>query len=258
MKKFLATMLIGLFVFAVSSCHIAWRSEEKAVATAFKDITQMAEAVEKYDVPAEEVVPYIYKVSKAMAEKMDAENEFEPTKTSYQIYQGHIIAKEHNIPNPALEEVLVRTKENMDDIGAIGWSAILGGVLLGLGTLGKFMGGPYNIAGMALQAIGQRFVPDYDKVKKAAVGAIASFDKVLADYGEMLDAAPETKKMLTEKLGKDPVEWMKDNLRRAQTDLGATEVSNIMNIMKSQMTTENGILKPTAAEIDKFLKKTLS
>lgn len=258
MKYLLTLALVAIATFALSSCGWMSRSEQKAIAVGFKDIQQMAESTTKFNVPAEEVVPYIQKVAEALATQVDPENEFEPTKTAYEIYQGHVIAKENNIPNPALEKVLVATKNNINDISSIGWGAILGGGLLALGAVGKFMGGPWNIAGMGLQALGQRFVPDYDKYKKAAVGALASVDTALTQYGEMLDAAPETKKALQEKLGKDPVDWLKGKLKSAQTDLGTPEVSALLQTMKKEMTTQNGVLKPTAEELDKFLKKMVS
>jgi hypothetical protein len=218
----------------------------------------MAESSTKYKVPADQVVPYILKVSEALSSKLDPENEFSPTKTSFEIYQGYLISKENDIPNPALETVLIATKRNVEDMSAIGWGAWVGGALLVLGAAGKFMGGPWNIAGMALQSLGQRFVPDYNKYKKAAVGAIASVDQALATYGELLDAAPETKKALADKLGKDPIDWFKEKLNKAQTDLGTPDVSILLNTMKHEMTTKDGVLKPTSDEIDKFLKKLIS
>jgi hypothetical protein len=188
---------------------------------------------------------------------MDPNNEVLPTKSAYEIYQGHIFGVQHNKPNPALKEIEEATKVNVDDIGTWTWGGLAAGSLIALGFVGRLMGGPWNVAGVALQGLGRRLVPDYDKTKKAVIGAIASVDKALTDYGDMLETLPETRKALTEKLGKDPVEWMKERLNKAQTDLNTPEVSEMMSLMKKHMTTEDGVLKPTTSEIDNFFKKML-
>lgn len=258
MKNTCGFILVALFSLFLASCHFANRSEEKAVATAFRDINQMAEASSKFKVPPSEVLPYIQKVSEAMIQVTDPEGQFLPTKTAFEIYQGHIIATENDIPNPALDGILKATESNIQDISPIGWGAILGGLLLAIGAAGKFVGGPWNIAGMLVQTIGKSFVPDYNKYKKAAVGALASVDKVLDNYGCLLDLSPELKKSLSDKLGEDPVIWFKKQLKTTQTDLGTPEVSQILDTLKNEMTTKNGTLHTSSDEIGSFIKKMIS
>jgi hypothetical protein len=253
MKKI---VIISISLLVLSGC--VNRTEEKATKTGLADIKEMAESSLKYNVPAEQTMPVIYNTAKKLYDKLDPEGEFPATKKAGEIYQGYLISKQYNVPNPALEEIKAATQKNIDDIASWSWGAILGGGLLALGAVGKFLGGPWNLAGLGLQAIGQRMIPDYEKVKKAAVGAIASVDKALSDYGDILDTCPDTKKALKEKLGQDPVEWMKDKLNSVQTDLGTPEVSHLLNEMKKQMTTEDGVLKPTTTELDKFISKSIS
>ncbi len=141
-----------------------------------------------------------------------------------------------------------------------GWLATLGGgILVVAGIAGKMMGPPWNLGGMAAEALGRRLVPKYEETKQAAVGMLVATDSVLTDYGDMLDTLPEVKKILTDKLGSDPVSWFKDQLQKAHTDQGTENaVSTMLKLAKHEMTTEDGVLTPEVTELDKFLAKGLS
>jgi hypothetical protein len=255
MKPICQTLLIVALLIPISGCGVT-KAERQAISKGTANISEMCDAVLKYKVPPEEILPNIKAVAQQLNQKFDSEKEFAPTKTSNEIYQGHIYAQQNNVPNPALEEIQKSTKKDIEEIGSgWNWRMILGGGIGLAALVGKFLGPPWNLAGMGLQLLGQRLVPDYDKTKKAAVGAIASVDETLTQFGFILAAMPEVNMALTEKLGKNPIEWIKEKLNKVQTDLGTPETSEFLDKLKKEMTTENGILKPTMADLDKFFKK---
>lgn len=141
-----------------------------------------------------------------------------------------------------------------------GWLATVGGgILVAAGLFGKMMGPPWNLGGMAAEALGRRLVPKYEETKKAAVGMLVATDSVLTDYGDLLDTMPEVKKTLGEKLGQDPVKWFKTQLQKVNTDNGTEPaVSEILTMVKRHLTTEDGSLAPEMNEVDQFLNTSLS
>lgn len=141
-----------------------------------------------------------------------------------------------------------------------GWLATVGGgILVAAGLFGKMMGPPWNLGGMAAEALGRRLVPKYEQTKKAAVGMLVATDSVLTDYGDLLDTMPEVKKLLTERIGQDPVKWFKIQLQKANTDNGTEPaVSEMLAMVKTHLTTEGGVLAPEVTELDKFLSTGLS
>lgn len=141
-----------------------------------------------------------------------------------------------------------------------GWLATVGGGLLVVaGLAGKFMGPPWNLGGMAAEALGRRLVPKYEETKQAAMGMIVATDSVLTDYGDLLDTMPDVKKILTDKLGQDPVTWFKKQLQKANTDNGVEPaVSSLVQLAKKHLTTEDGALAPEMKELNDFLAKGLS
>ncbi len=141
-----------------------------------------------------------------------------------------------------------------------GWLATVGGgILVVAGMAGKFMGPPWNLGGMAAEALGRRLVPKYEETKQAAMGMIVATDSVLTDYGDLLDTMPETKKVLADKLGQDPVSWFKKQLQKANTDNGVEPaVSSMVAMAKKHLTTEDGALAPEVKELTDFLAKGMS
>lgn len=142
-----------------------------------------------------------------------------------------------------------------------GWLATIGGgLLVAAGFAGKLLGPPWNIAGSLAEGLGRRLVPKYEETKQAAIGMVVATDKVLTDYGDILDAFPDLKKAMSEKLnGQDPVAWFKTQLQKANTDQGTeSAVRAMLELAKSQMTTEGGVLKPQVSEMDKILTKGFS
>jgi hypothetical protein len=141
-----------------------------------------------------------------------------------------------------------------------GWLATVGGgILVAAGLVGKFMGPPWNLGGMAAEALGRRLVPKYEETKQAAMGLIVATDAVLTNYGELLDTMPEVKKVLADKLGQDPVAWFKKQLQKANTDNGVEPaVSSLVQLAKKHLTTEDGALAPEMKELNDFLAKGLS
>ena len=190
----------------------------------------------------------IGEVSKTAAKVLDPDGEIKPTTTA-----AAIAAR----PQEEIQKILDDARNGPVGTGWFNWATILGGAAIAAGVLGKVLGPPFNIAGNIIQFTASKFVPNYDKTKVAATGLIASTEKMMADYGELLDTMPEVKAKIREKLnGADPVEWMKENLRKTQVDLGThNEVAEIIKMMKTELTTKNGVLTPTVAELDKFISK---
>lgn len=142
-----------------------------------------------------------------------------------------------------------------------GWLATIGGgLLVAAGFAGKLLGPPWNIAGSLAEGLGRRLVPKYEETKQAALGMVVATDKVLTDYGDILDAFPDLKKAMADKLnGQDPVAWFKSQLQKANTDQGTeTAVKAMLDLAKHHMTTEGGVLKPQVSEMDKILTKGFS
>jgi hypothetical protein len=116
------------------------------------------------------------------------------------------------------------------------------------------MGPQWNVAGMAVQGLAAKFLPNYERDRKAAVGTIVAVDDVLSQYGGLLELSPELKAKLAEKLGMDPVAWMKDKLEKAHQDLGVhEEVADLISLLKKEVTTTDGVLTPELAELEKVM-----
>jgi hypothetical protein len=140
------------------------------------------------------------------------------------------------------------------------WLATLGGgLLVAVGFAGKLLGPPWNIAGSLAEGLGRRLVPKYEETKQAAIGGIVALETVLTNYSDLLDAMPELKAALALKVGKDPIDWFKDQLQKAHTDQGTQgAVGSLMALMKRELPTEAGVIKPSVSELDSFLAKHLS
>jgi hypothetical protein len=241
--------LILVMVFAMSSCTT--KNERKAAET-LRNIQNITLAVKQdpSKVTPAEGIAVIELAAGAAANNIDPKNEAPATVTVEQII---------NNKKEAFKKIII-------DASTVppsdwGWLATVGsGILIAAGFVGRAMGPPWNIAGMASEALGRKLVPHYEETKQAAIGMIAATESVLEQYGDLLDTMPETKKVLQEKLGgQDPVEWFKSQLQKAHTDLGTQPaVKQIMDLMKTHLTTEDGVITPAVEEFDKFISKGFS
>jgi len=209
-----------------------------------RNIAEVAEAGVDGSIPQEVALGTIKQVSETSANHIDPEQKVKPVTTAKEIAVS---------PEPELKKVLDSAKAGPSKLA---WGAIVGVGVMALGLVGKFLGPPFNIIGSLMQTVAGRVLPNYDRDRKAAMGTVVALDQVLTHYGSLLDAMPETKKILQEKLGADPVKWMKIKLSQAHQDLGVhTEVSAVMSMLKKEVTTENGVLAPAVDEFDKIVSK---
>lgn len=255
MKYIVGFLMAVLLSISFTSCSFQSAREKEAVVSAFRDIKEMSDSSIKYGVPAEHVMKTINDTAKIVVEKIDPEHEYGPTKKALEIYYGWMIVKETDQPNPALEEIQIKTKERVESIVPINWGMIAGTSLVAAGFIGKFFGGPFNIAGILAQFLGRRLIPEHNEIKKAAVGAIASIDSVVVEFDNILSQHPELRNELKEKLGKEPILWMRERLKSTQIDMGIPEVKNVLTSMRKELTTVGGVLKPTPDEIENFVRK---
>lgn len=247
-KKFLIAFVLSFAIgFTITSCTT---DRERYAAKQFKNISEVVLATKDATSPLDKDVALtvIGEVAKTAAKVLDPDNEIKPTSTA-----AAIAAR----PQEEIQKILEDAHNGPTGSSWFNWATILGGAAIAAGVVGRILGPPFNIAGNIIQFTASKFVPNYDKTKVAATGLIASTEKMLADYAELLDTMPEVKAKLKDKLkGADPVEWMKENLRKTQVDLGThNEVAEIIKMMKNELTTKNGVLTPTVAEIDKFISK---
>ncbi len=200
----------------------------------------------------------IAKASDKSANTLDPDHKISPDTTAPKIIE----AEATTLPgqqNPELEKVIAASVSGPapSGIGSLGWGTIAGSALILLGGIGKFMGPPWNIGGALIQGVASRLLPNYERNKNVAVGTIVATDQLLTQWGGLLDALPEAKKQISDKIGSaDPVQWMKDKLESAHQDLGVqSDVSALMSVLKTEITTKDGVLTPSTVELDKFLSK---
>lgn len=246
-RKFLVVFVLSILIgFSLSACG---SKREKYATEQFRNIAEVVKATEDTERPLakEAALAIIKEVAQTAADTLDPEKEVKPITTA-----SAIVVR----PQEELQKILESAKAGPSE-GWFNWPTILGVGALVAGLAGRFLGPPFNIVGNIVQFTASKFVPNYDKTKAATVGLIASTEKMLVDYGAILDSMPEVKAKLTLRLnGRDPVEWMKENLRKTQVDLGShNEVAEIIKLMKTEMTTKDGIISPTVAEIDNFISK---
>lgn len=240
-KKLPLLILVFFAVFAISSC---FTGTERYCITQLRNDSEIADASLNFGLDSKTALSAISNSSKAAADKVDPDKECPPISTAPAIAQN---------PQYELQKIFNFISAG-PSTGWLNWTSIVGGVAVFAGIAGQLLGPPYNIIGNAIQGLAQRTLPDYKKTKTAVVGAIASTDQMLTDYGSLLDTMPEVKAKLTEKMGGDPVTVMKKNLQNIQTDLGTQpEIAALMAVMKAQMTTQNGVLTPTVQDLDKYL-----
>jgi hypothetical protein len=231
-------LLISLLL--LSGC----KTRDQYAATQLRNISEVAQSADT--IGAARAVAVIKDIADTTAAKLDPAGSAKPVTTAAAIRAN---------PEPELRKVYASASAGPGNWTMGLWSA-LGIGAMALGVVGKFLGGPWNIAGMGAQALAKRFLPDYDENKKVAASVIVSVDSMLAQYGSMLDASPELKAKLTEKLGQDPVAWAKAKLEDAHTDLGnAQQVAAFMDTLKAELTTNGSVLQPSAAELDAWLAK---
>jgi hypothetical protein len=240
---FMLSMCVGVFLASCKEARIEYAAKQ------FKNIDQIVLATKDSNAPLNKdaALTVIGEVAKVAAAKLDPEGEVEPTSTA-----SAIAAR----PQEELQKIIQSANAGPSS-GWFNWATILGGAAIVAGIAGRFLGPPFNIAGNAIQLVASRFVPNYDKTKVAAAGLIASTDKMLTDYGELLETMPEVKAKLKEKLnGKEPVDWMKDVLRRSQTDLGThSEIAEVIKLMKKELPTSDGKIAATMKDLDEFIAK---
>lgn len=240
---FLLSVIIG---FSLASCK---SPREKYATEQFRNIEEIVKATEDTDRPLSKdaALVVIKQVAQSAANTLDPEKEVKPITTSAAIVQR---------PQEELQKIIESAKAGPSE-GWLNWATVLGGAAVIAGVVGRFLGPPFNVAGNIIQFTASKFVPNYDKTKAATVGLITSTEKMLGDYGVLLDSMPEVKAKLMQKLnGKDPVDWMKDVLRKSQVDLNThNEIAEVIKLMKSEMTTKNGVISPTVEEIDHFIAK---
>lgn len=246
-KKVLIVFLISVclgFMFGCAS------EREKYATKQFRNIAEITKAVNDQNKPLDAgvAIKVIGDVSSKAAEKLDPDGEIKPDTNSFAIAQN---------PQVELQKILDSANQGPEQSGWLSVWTWVGGAALVAGAVGQFLGGPYAIAGNLLKTVASRCVPNYEKTKVAAVGVITSVETVLDQYGSLLDTMPEVKAKLQERLGgKDPVVWFKEQLKSSQTDVGASaDVAFVIDLMKKEMTTDGGKLKPTVEELDQFLSK---
>lgn len=245
--RFIIVFLMAFVVgFSLTSCQ---SPREKYATEQFRNIVEIVKATEDTERPLSKdaALVIIKSVAQTAADTLDPEKEIKPITTASAIVER---------PQEELQKIVESAKAGTSE-GWFNWATILGGAAIVAGAVGKFLGPPFNVAGNIIQFTASKFIPNYDKTKVATVGLIASTEKMLGDYGDLLETMPEIKAKLTQKLnGRDPVEWMKENLRKTQVDLGShNEVAEIIKLMKTEMTTKDGVISPTVEEIDKFIAK---
>ncbi len=245
MKKIL---LLIATVFMLSSCMTTGERQGAQTLRNIHNLT-LAHKQSPGTVSATEIVSVIEVASDAAANQIDPKGEAPATVTVSDILTNK---------SASFKKIVV-------DASTVpptdwGWLATVGGgILVAAGMAGKLLGPPWNLAGSAAEMLGRKLVPNYEETKQAAVGLIVATDSVLSDYGDILDAAPETKKILTEKLGMDPVTWFKTQLQKANTDNGTqAAISNLMELTKTHLTTTDGVLSPQVHELDSFLAKNIT
>ena len=240
---FSLSMCVGVFLASCKDARVEYSAKQ------FKNIDQIVLATKDPNTPLNKdaALSVIGEVAKVASAKLDPDGEVEPTSTASAIAQR---------PQEELQKIIQSANAGPSS-GWFNWATILGGAAIAAGVVGRFLGPPFNIAGNAIQLVASRCVPNYDKTKVAAAGLVASTDKMLVDYGDLLDTMPEVKAKLKEKLnGMEPVDWMKTTLRKSQTDLGThSEIAEVINLMKTELTTKDGHISPTMKELDEFISK---
>lgn len=215
---------------------------------------EAAKSATQYGANKDAALDVIAKTSGLAADKLDPEKKIQPVTTAAAIAQAEKTTPP-GMPNPELVKIFQSAAKG--PTGAIPWGTIGGGLLIAIGLAGKFMGPPYNIVGQMAQTLGSKLIPTYDRDRKVAVGAIVATEQALGEYGVLLDLTPEVKARLKEKLGgQDPVVWLKEKLETAQQDLGVhSEVSELIEMLKKEVTTKEGVITPSITEFDKFISK---
>jgi hypothetical protein len=252
MKKIL------LFALALSllltGCDLRGKKADFA-ATALRNDKAVADsALRPNGINPQEALRVISDNSGNAADKIDPEKKNPAVTTADNIIIAEQM-KQPGQPNPELKKIY-QFVDAGPGTGSFGWGSILGFGVIALGFVGKFMGPPWNIAGTVAQGLASKFLPTYERDRKVAMGTVVAVDTVLSQYGTLLDAAPETKAKLAEKLGMDPVTWMKDKLEKAHQDLGVhEEVDEVISLLKREMTTTNGVLTPATVELDKLISR---
>jgi hypothetical protein len=246
--KNLILVILAFVVLSFSGCTT---SGERKGAETLRNIHQLSLAVKdpSTKVSADEAIAVIELASNAAANNIDPKFDAPATVTVAAIKSNKL---------EAFRKIII-------DASTLpptdwGWLATIGGgILVAAGLVGKMMGPPWNLGGMAAEALGRRLVPKYEETKKVAVGMLVATDLVLTNYGDLLDTMPEVKAMLTEKLGQDPVKWFKTQIQKANTDNGMEPaVSDMLTMVKRHLTTEGGALAPEMKELDAFISKSLS
>lgn len=249
MKKLL--VILGLMVLLLSGC----KNRETFAVQSLRNNAEVATAALDGGVDQTTALSVIAKSSEASANHLDPEQKIAPVTTAEKIIKAEK-SRDPTEPNPELVKVYQHAK-NGPAAGGWSWKAILGIGAVAVGVVGRMLGPPWNIAGTLIQTVAARCVPTYERDRKAAMGVIVSLETVLSQYGALLDTMPETKKQLVEKLGgKDPVDWMKSKLNSVQQDLGVhADVANVIDMLKKEVTTKDGVIAPAIAEFDKILSR---
>lgn len=241
-------ILTFIAIFMLSSCMT---SGEREGTTTLRNIHNVALAVKKSEahVSPSEALAVIELASESAANVIDPKMEAPASVTVDDITRNK---------DTAFKKIIIDASTlPPTDWGWLATAA--GGILVVAGMAGKIMGPPWNLGGMAAEELGRRLVPKYEETKQAAIGLIVATDSVLTDYGDVLDTMPDVKKILSEKLGQDPVTWFKKQLQKANTDNGVEPaVNSLVQLAKKHLTTEDGSLAPATKELNDFLAKGLS
>lgn len=249
MKKLL--VIFGLMVFLLSGCN----NRNTFSVQSLRNNAEVANAGLNGDIDKDTALSVISSSSEASANHLDPEQKIAPVTTSDKIAKAE---KQRNPtePNPELVKVYQHAK-NGPAKGGWSWGAVLGIGAVAVGVVGRLLGPPWNVAGTLIQTVASRCIPTYERDRKAAMAVIVSVDTVLTQFQGLLDTMPETKKQLADKLGgKDPVDWMKSKLNAVHQDLGAhQEVATVIDMLKKEVTTKDGVIAPAIAEFDKFISR---
>lgn len=257
MLKTISNTVLAIFlIVSLSSCNLS--QKERIGTQSLRDISALAKSTD-LGVPPPHVMGVIAKLANDTADVIDTEKTIKETVTPQQIEEGYQYSKTTNRPNPAIGAIIENFedgKKNVETDWAT-WGAVLSGVAIAAGLVGKFLGPPFNVGGMIIETVAKRCVPQYDNTKKAAVTAIASTDIMLTEFEAILAGNAQLRQDLTAGCGgTDPIKWIKHSLENAQNDLGgASSVSNLLSKMKDEMTTNKSSLNPTIDEFNTFVKK---
>lgn len=243
MKHIFKFILIFFCIIGLSS-FTSCNSKNRYATEVIKNVNEVTKASQNGDLSSSDAVKVINITTDEAIKKLDPDNKVESTTTAAKIKLN---------PKEEIEKILKHAYDGPTGF-SWGWLATTG--VLALGLAGKFLGGHWNVAGTLLQTVASRFIPTFNRDRKAAMALIVATDVALEDWKVLLDSVPETKAALAAKLGGDPTEWLKKRLKAVHTDLGAQEeVSGLITMLKQELTTKDGVLQPIVSELDKIISR---